>query len=67
MDAEILASVRALGRYPIEHSAPSGDEELKERNLQRKIKYHWKRFSRKTVAELEEFRAASSVDVRDAF
>ena len=54
---QILTSVHALGRFPIEHMHPKNEEELRERKLRRKIKYHWNKLSKETLAELEEFRA----------
>ena len=57
VDAEILTSVRALGRYPIEYKDPKSEEELRERKLHRMIKYHSKKLSKETIAELEALRA----------
>ena len=57
VDAAILSSVRALGRYPIWHLNPKREEELEERKLYRAIKYHGKQLSKETLSELEELRA----------
>ena len=56
VDAEILTSVRALGRYPIEYKDPKSEEELRDRKLHRMIKSHWQKFAKETISELEEVR-----------
>ena len=54
---QILTSVRALGWFPIEHMHSKNEKELQERKLRRKIKHHWNKLSKETLAELKEFRA----------
>ena len=57
IDAEILTSVRALGRYPVIHRTPQKEEDVDERKLYRKIEWHWYQLAKKTIAELEKLRA----------
>ena len=52
-----------MGRYPIEYYAPKSEEELRERKLHRMIKYHSKKLSKETIAELEALRAPLDAEI----
>ena len=60
LDAAILQQVRDLGHYPHFFKNPQTQDEIDERNLRERIRYHRKALHSDTLAELNAWKAVNA-------